>query len=123
MQPLEFNAAVKSAELIVGHAGTGTIISALHAGKPVVVLARRESLQETRNDHQVATIDRFRHFPGFSGTTDADDIPFLIEAALANRTLAGTGGSLNPRAAEGLSPYATGPILDRLQVFLDLALS
>jgi UDP-N-acetylglucosamine transferase subunit ALG13 len=123
MQPSEFNAAVENADLIVGHAGTGTIMAALCAGKPVVVLARREGLQETRNDHQVATIERFRHLTGFSGTTEADDIPDLIEAALGKLAEAGGSGSSNPRAEGGLSPYATGPILDRLRGFLDGALS
>ncbi len=123
MEPSEFNAAIERADLIVGHAGTGTIMAALCAGKPVVVLARREALQETRNDHQVATIDRFRDLPGFSGTTEADEVPALIEAALTalNGTGAATGS--NPRAKPGLSPYATGPIVDRLREFLDGALS
>lgn len=123
MQPCQFSAAVENADLVVGHAGTGTIMAALGAGKPVVVLARRESLQETRNDHQVATIERFRHVPGFSGSIEADDIPVLIEAALGKLADASSGGRLNPRAQGGLSPYATGPILDRLRGFLDGALS
>ncbi len=127
MQPSEFNAAVEKADLIVGHAGTGTIMAALCAGKPVVVLARRVGLQETRNDHQVATIERFRDLQGFSGTTEAEGIPALIEEALGNlaEVQAGTaaGGGSNPRAGVGLSPYATGPILERLRGFMDGALS
>lgn len=123
MEPSEFNAAVERADLIVGHAGTGTIMAALCAGKPVVVLARRVSLQETRNDHQVATLARFRDLPGFSGTTEADEVPALIEAALAGLDEGGAATGSNPRAKQALSPYATGPIIDRLREFMDGALS
>jgi hypothetical protein len=37
----------------------GSIISALELGKPIVVMPRRGRLRETRNDHQVATAERF----------------------------------------------------------------
>ena len=50
---------VLSAELIVAHAGMGTILTALELGKPIIVLPRRGSLRETRNDHQVATARQF----------------------------------------------------------------
>ena len=123
MEPSEFNGAIDRADLIVGHAGTGTIMAALCAGKPVVVLARRVGLQETRNDHQVATIDRFRDLHGFSGTTEESEIPALIEAALAELNETGATAGSNPSAAPGLSPYATGPIIDRLREFMDGALS
>jgi UDP-N-acetylglucosamine transferase subunit ALG13 len=37
----------------------GTIITALEYGKPILVMPRRGDLRETRNDHQVATAERF----------------------------------------------------------------
>ncbi len=45
--------------MVIAHAGMGSIISALEIGKPIVVMPRRGSLRETRNDHQVATAERF----------------------------------------------------------------
>jgi UDP-N-acetylglucosamine transferase subunit ALG13 len=42
-------------QAVIGHAGTGSIIAALQAGKPMLVLPRRADLLETRNDHQFAT--------------------------------------------------------------------
>lgn len=47
--------ALDRADLIVGHAGTGTILGALQRGKPIVVLPRRAEFGEHRNNHQVAT--------------------------------------------------------------------
>lgn len=50
----------KNADLVVGHAGIGTIISRLSINKPILIMARRFSLKEHRNDHQVATLKKFK---------------------------------------------------------------
>ena len=48
-----------AADAIVAHAGMGTILTALELGKPLLVLPRRASLGEHRNEHQLATARRF----------------------------------------------------------------
>lgn len=58
MEPDAFRRTVESARLIVAHAGMGSILTALQAGKPILVMPRRGDLNETRNDHQVATARR-----------------------------------------------------------------
>jgi UDP-N-acetylglucosamine transferase subunit ALG13 len=55
----EFKQRVEKASLVVAHAGMGSIITALEAGKRIIVMPRRASLGEHRNDHQVATAKRF----------------------------------------------------------------
>ena len=55
----QFTDRMRRASAIVAHAGTGTIIAALEAGKPLLVMPRRADLEETRSDHQFATA---RHF-------------------------------------------------------------
>lgn len=50
-----FDKILKSASLIVSHAGMGAIISALCAGVPIIIMPRRADLMEHRNDHQIAT--------------------------------------------------------------------
>jgi UDP-N-acetylglucosamine transferase subunit ALG13 len=57
--PAEFRRHVERADVIVAHAGMGSIISAVELGKPILVMPRRGDLGETRNDHQVATAERF----------------------------------------------------------------
>ncbi|MHC4080035.1 MAG: glycosyltransferase [Planctomycetota bacterium] len=47
------------ADAVVTHAGMGTILTALEFGKPVLVMPRRGSLMETRNDHQLGTAAAF----------------------------------------------------------------
>ena len=60
MAPDEFRRRVREADAVVAHAGMGTILTALEYGKPLLVMPRRGDLAETRNDHQVATAERFR---------------------------------------------------------------
>ncbi|MDE6575714.1 MAG: glycosyl transferase family 28 [Muribaculaceae bacterium] len=55
--PDDFNSYVNRARIIVSHAGMGSIISALEAGKPIVVVPRIAALGEHRNEHQLATAD------------------------------------------------------------------
>lgn len=51
----EFMELATKARLIVSHAGTGTIISALVNKKPIVIMPRLAFRGEHRNEHQLAT--------------------------------------------------------------------
>jgi len=55
LEPPAFNEYLAASEMVVGHAGMGTILSALQNSKPILVMPRRGQLGETRNDHQMAT--------------------------------------------------------------------
>ena len=55
LSPDEFDELVDKAQLVIAHAGMGSIIKALVSGKPILVMPRRGSQLETRNDHQFAT--------------------------------------------------------------------
>ncbi len=55
IEPADFNVRFGQADVIVAHAGMGTILSALQWGKPLIVMPRRASLGEQRNEHQLAT--------------------------------------------------------------------
>lgn len=52
------------AQGLVSHAGMGTILTTLMAGKPVVIMPRRADLGEHRNDHQVATCRKLVNLKG-----------------------------------------------------------
>lgn len=58
LQPPQFLSKFKSADVIISHAGMGTILSALHYGKPILVMPKLASLGEHRNEHQLATARR-----------------------------------------------------------------
>lgn len=52
-----------NASLIISHAGMGSIITALERGKPIIIVPRRADLGEHRNDHQLATAEKFNSHP------------------------------------------------------------
>ncbi|MGE5381911.1 MAG: glycosyltransferase [Omnitrophica WOR_2 bacterium] len=55
----EFDAIFEKADLIVSHAGMGTIITALRYCKPIIVMPRLAKFREHRNDHQLSTAVSF----------------------------------------------------------------
>jgi UDP-N-acetylglucosamine transferase subunit ALG13 len=58
LEPAEFKKRFAEATLIIGHAGMGTILSALLHGKPILVMPKKASFGEHRNEHQTATAKR-----------------------------------------------------------------
>ncbi|QEL65380.1 hypothetical protein OTERR_19040 [Oryzomicrobium terrae] len=74
LDPARFDALFRRADLIVSHAGMGTVISAAERAKPLIVLPRRGSLKETRNDHQVATARWLTEKPGIRVVMDEADL-------------------------------------------------
>lgn len=106
MPPSEFARLVADAELAVGHAGMGTILTAFRYGTPVLVLPRRGDLHETRNDHQFATARRLGHRPGLHVALD--------EAALL-ASLDRLSGCERPAP---IPPYASDELIDFVRGFV-----
>ena len=46
----------RQSNVVIAHAGMGSIITALELGRPIIVMPRRARLGEQRNDHQMATV-------------------------------------------------------------------
>jgi UDP-N-acetylglucosamine transferase subunit ALG13 len=59
--PKEFRQRTEEADVVIAHAGMGTIITALELGKPVLVMPRVAKLGEHRNDHQFASARAFQN--------------------------------------------------------------
>lgn len=64
VQAGEWEQLFNDAEFIIAHAGMGTILKCLDAGKPLIVMPRQASLGEHRNDHQIATVSKFSETSG-----------------------------------------------------------
>ena len=58
LAPDDLRGCVQGADVVVAHAGMGSILTALEFGKPILVLPRRGDLRETRNDHQIHCAQR-----------------------------------------------------------------
>ncbi|MEO8065159.1 MAG: glycosyltransferase [Pseudomonadota bacterium] len=107
IEPAEFQRRFSSADVIVSHAGMGTILSALQFQKPIVVMPRRASLQEHRNEHQLATARRLAALGKITVALD--------EAELA-RTLDRLG---ELKAQERIGAYASEGLITALREFID----
>ena len=59
LEPDVFNEYFNNADVIIGHAGIGTIITALENEKKLVVFPRLVKYNEHRNDHQLHTAKGF----------------------------------------------------------------
>jgi UDP-N-acetylglucosamine transferase subunit ALG13 len=111
LDPDQFNRAIREATVVVAHAGMGSIISALEKGKPIVVMPRRGRFRETRNDHQVATAERFGSHGQVIVANDEHDFAEKLDYAL-------TVPGKNPIALE-----ATPRLISTIRGFLDGDLS
>jgi len=60
LAPDEFYNLFDKADLIISHAGMGTILSALQKHKPIIIFPRIAALGEHRNEHQLATAEKFK---------------------------------------------------------------
>lgn len=104
LEPSEFDARFRAASHVVAHAGMGTIIGALGAGKPLLVMPRRAHLGEQRNDHQFATVRRLCARPGIAragilAALETEELPGRLDALLAGGT-AGQGAAPIARFAD-----------------------
>lgn len=107
MQPAEFKRRVAGADVIVAHAGMGSILTALEMGRPIIVMPRREHLHETRSDHQFATSQRFGAQGRVIVALNEDDLCARLDEA---DTLA---------ASERISAQASPQLMATIQAFLD----
>ncbi|MGJ0429759.1 glycosyltransferase [Methylobacter sp.] len=82
MTPDEYQDYLQKADLIVAHAGMGTIISALELGKPLLLMPRLASKGEHRNDHQLATAQRFSKFLNIKVANDESELLLVINQLL-----------------------------------------
>jgi UDP-N-acetylglucosamine transferase subunit ALG13 len=81
--PSEFETQVEQAEVIVSHAGIGSVLTAARFAKPIVLLPRRADLKEHRNDHQMATVRKLSGRPGILIARDETELADRIGEARA----------------------------------------
>jgi len=79
----EFDRKVSQADLLVSHAGMGSIITAMEMSKPIVVMPRLARFDEHRNDHQLATVNRFKKLSNVFVAESEEELGCAINEALA----------------------------------------
>ena len=111
LKPVEFRERMLGATAIVAHAGMGTILTALEFGKPILVMPRHGDLQETRNDHQIATARQFEKQGRVAVAYDEDSL------------IAKLDGLKHLKAGRQIDRLASPELLERVRSFCGLAMN
>ncbi|GAA4329041.1 glycosyltransferase [Flaviaesturariibacter amylovorans] len=106
--PAQFRKYIEEADLIVSHAGIGTMLKVLELEKPLIVFPRKAAFRETRDDHQVATMHAFVRQGYVAGAETAEEFRSAI-----GRFLSG-----NLRAAPAIAAHASAQLLHSIEEFL-----
>jgi UDP-N-acetylglucosamine transferase subunit ALG13 len=106
MTPSVFRSMVERADLVVAHAGMGSIITAFELGKPIIVLPRRAALGEHRNDHQLATSRRMAAHEMLSVAADEHDLVRRLDEFRA------------PEVGAAIASQASDQLLSELAAFI-----
>ncbi|WP_346838376.1 glycosyltransferase [Microbulbifer sp. SAOS-129_SWC] len=64
LEPDRYAELINQCDLIVSHAGMGSILTAMEYSKPIIIMPRDHRRAEHNNDHQLGTA---RHFEGSRG--------------------------------------------------------
>lgn len=78
----DFSSYFDAAEIIISHAGMGTIINSRLKNKKVVILPRIAALGEHRNDHQLSTAERLSTLSGVYISQNESDLANIIDRCL-----------------------------------------
>ena len=107
LQPPEFARRFAEAEVVVAHAGMGTILSALQWEKPILVMPRRASLGEQRNEHQLATARHLSQLGKINVAMDEAELRVMLDGL----------NQLRPR--ERIGAYASDSLITALREFIE----
>jgi UDP-N-acetylglucosamine transferase subunit ALG13 len=106
LAPSDVERRFAGAELIVGHAGMGTILASLTMRIPIIVVPRRQLLGEHRSNHQLATAQWLKDELSLNIVLDTGEL-----AALLDRR-----HELRP--GREIGEVARAPLLDTLRRFV-----
>ena len=105
LAPDEFNTLFDKARLIISHAGMGTILSALQKDKPIIVFPRIAALGEHRNEHQLATANKFKELGSVYVAMNENELRTLL-----------LGKDLKPLSEIG--KYASRSLIESIEGFI-----
>jgi UDP-N-acetylglucosamine transferase subunit ALG13 len=109
LEPEKFSEICRESELIIGHAGMGSILTALEHGKPLLVVPRRAALGEHRNDHQLSTVERFRSLANVHVAIDEIELVDMLDDLDSFQPMAGAkeAATASPQLIATLRDFVT----------------
>jgi UDP-N-acetylglucosamine transferase subunit ALG13 len=105
--PTEFSRHFAATELIIAHAGMGSIINAMSQGKPILVMPRSASLHEHRNDHQISTARRFRELGRILVAMDVQELDAQLSRLESIPTASPTGLYASPELLDAVRAFVS----------------
>lgn len=105
----DYQLRVSGCALFVAHCGMGSIIAAIEAGKPILMLPRLAAQGEHNNDHQLATARNIGVRPGLHVAADEADLKARASALL--------GADAPPPAP--ISRFADPGFTARIRAFIE----
>lgn len=102
----EFNRIFDESDLVITHAGMGTVLKSLVAQKPIVVMPRKLELKEAVTDHQMATAKKLDNMDYVHVAWDNENLAEYLK----NADNIGTKNSLGE--------YASGMLVDTIRQFI-----
>ena len=84
--PNEYKRIIQSCDLIIAHAGTGSVFTASEYRLPIVLIPRRAAYKEHTTDHQLHTARWLEGKPGIFVAWSDDDLATAIQRAIASRS-------------------------------------
>ena len=108
ISPVLFRQRCSTADLMVSHAGIGNILLAMEFQKPIIVMPRREHLNEHRNDHQMATVRRLKEKAGIAVIYDASDLQEIISRSRGSNIRPSGSTEVSPSLIEAIRDFITG---------------
>lgn len=103
-----YRARLAAATLFVAHAGMGSIIAAIEAGRPLVMLPRLQPLGEHNTAHQLATAATIGRRDGLHVAPDAAALGPMIDGLLTD---SGT-------APAPIAPFASAELIAHVRAFV-----
>lgn len=100
----EFDRRVAAADLLISHAGMGSIITAIEMSKPIVVMPRLAMHGEHRNDHQRATVSKFKKLSNVFVAENEHELADAIDEALSVKAF---DADSEPASRSALISYIT----------------
>jgi len=109
LEPWEFKRRFAAARIIIAHAGMGTILSALHCGKPILVMPKKASLGEQRNEHQLATARRMMGLGKVNVAFDEAELVRRLESIDELSACGSIGSGASSGLIEGIRRFIQSP--------------
>lgn len=110
IHPERFNNIFDNANLIISHAGMGTILSAMSKKKPIIVMPRLLRYKEHRNEHQLATAKKMKELNYVEVAFDENELKKLLMSLLGNKRY---------KSLHEIQNYASSELINELRQIIN----